>query len=452
MADSKLPSNYTPPYSQEAERAVLGGIISDHNNFTLISATVPLEPDYFFLDTHARIFGVIQELENQHQPIDLITVGERLQSSENGEEPVSPHVLVELLESCPVAQNLEHYARIIRDRFYQRKIITACSDVIQQAQSPQTQVTSLIESVEKTFLEISNESDTSGGLVPVSQIVESTMKEIEHRIQTEGTLTGVTTGLRDLDEKTGGWQDSDLVILAARPAMGKTALALNWALSAVQSGKKVNFFTLEMSKEQLLERLAASLARVDSNRMRKGDLTEDDLNRVAYAFRELHKYDTTLAIDETPGITLSELRSRCRRYHKEHGVDLIVIDYLQLMAGSAQAQKQGREREVSEISMGLKGLAKELKVPVIALAQLNRGPDSRTDKRPKISDLRESGSMEQDADMICFVYRDEYYNPNSEDAGKGEIIIGKNRHGETGTVMAAYLGQFLQFVDLAPDA
>jgi replicative DNA helicase len=260
-------------------------------------------------------------------------------------------------------------------------------------------------------------------------------------------VTGVTTGFNDLDTLTGGMQPSDLVIIAARPAMGKTAFVLNLATNAALSGKKVAIFTLEMSKEQLMARVLSSVARVDSSRLRKGDLSDEEQDRLMEGARRIYEYKTHLGIDETPGISLMELRSRCRRYHKENGLDMIVIDYLQLMTMGAD-RPDSREREISEISMGLKNLAKELKVPVIALAQLNRGPDSRPDKRPKLSDLRESGSMEQDADMIMFIYRDEYYNPASELTGIAEILIAKNRHGSTKTVKLAYQPNYVSFANL----
>ena len=246
---------------------------------------------------------------------------------------------------------------------------------------------------------------------------------------------------------SGGLQGSDLIILAARPGMGKTALVLNMASNAMFAGKNVAIFTLEMSKEQLMGRVLAAVSRVDSSRLRKGDLSDEEQDRLMEGARRIYERKEGFAIDETPGISLMELRSRCRRYHKEVGIDFIVVDYLQLMTAGT-GKPESREREISEISMGLKNLAKELNVPVIALAQLNRGPDSRPDKRPKISDLRESGSMEQDADMILFVYRDEYYNPSSEDAGIAEVIVGKNRHGSLTTIKLAYQPSYVSFQNL----
>lgn len=302
-----------------------------------------------------------------------------------------------------------------------------------------------IETIEKEFLAIASEHDRKG-IVRGPEVLDATIEEIERRLEAGDEITGVPTGFNELNKLIGGWQPSDLVILAARPGMGKTAFALNCAANAARAGKNVVIFTLEMTKEQLMSRVLSSESRVDSSRLRRGDLNEDEVDRLTQGVRQLNEISVNMGIDETPGVSLMELRSRCRRYHKEVGIDMIVIDYLQLMSGSAKADS--REREISEISMGLKELAKELNVPIIALAQLNRGPDARPDKRPKISDLRESGSMEQDADMILFIYRDEYYNPSSEDQGIAELLVAKNRHGSTMTIKLAFQPNFVSFQNL----
>lgn len=433
------------PHSIEAEKAVLGAILKDPNALNLISDKTRLESEQFFLETHRRIFQSMLDLDVLNEPADLITVANKLKNDDSG-EAIGPGYLVDLTESCPVTHNIDYYASIVKNSFFRRKVIDACNVTIQQAKATEGSIGSFVDVVEKAFLDITNEQDKAGGLVIGRDVLADTIKELEKRIESDEEITGVSSGFHDLDAITGGWQKSDLIIMAARPGMGKTAMALNWFLNAVKAGKTCAFFTLEMSKEQLMERLLSSEGRVDSSRMRKGDLTDDDLNRLSAAGRNIHKYDTKISIDETPSITLSELRSRCRRYHKEHGLDMIMIDYLQLMGSNGKSDN--REREVSEISMGLKALAKELGVPVITLAQLNRGPDARTDKRPKTSDLRESGSIEQDADLILFIYRDEYYNPNSEHAGKAELILAKNRHGEVGTVNLAFLPNFVSFSNL----
>lgn len=441
---------FVPPHSVDAERAVLGGILRDANQLHLLNDRVQLRPEHFFHDTNRRIFSAMVALEHQSQPLDIITLSEELGVAHGASDTVPLSYLIDLTENTPYSQNSEHYGSIVKKKFYLRRIISACQETVQKAVNLEGGVTHFIEGIEKEFLQITNEYDTRAGLVSAKEVLIPTLEELERRIRSEGTITGISSGFRDLDQYTGGWQRSDLIILAARPGMGKTALGLNWVTNAVKSDPKLRaaIFTLEMSKEQLMERLLSAESKVDSTRLRKGDLTEDDQDRIMHGARVINEIGNRLMIDETPGISMTELRSRCRRHQKEQGLNLVVIDYLQLMSGSAVAQKQGREREIGEISMGLKALAKELAIPVVALAQLNRGPDARPDKRPRISDLRESGSMEQDADQIMFVYRDEYYNPNSELNGRAELMIAKNRHGETGTVTLAWLPNFVSFHNL----
>lgn len=440
-----------PPHSIEAERAVLGGVLLDSGNLNLIIDKVNLTAKHFFVDLHQKIFDLMISLEEKNLKIDLITLSEAFSRSHSDPSTsVNVTPFIDLLESCPVAQNTEHYAKIVRQNYYLRRIIGACQQTIQKAQTfSSTDSNSFIEDLEQSFLSIANEQDTSDGLISAKTVLNSTIEGLEDRIKNGNDITGISSGFSDLDRITGGWQKSDLIIVAARPGMGKTALALNWALNACKQSKaNVAIFTLEMSRNQLMERLLSSEGRIDSTSLRKGTLSEDDQDRLMQAARTIHSNGSKIRIDETPGITLSEIRSRCKRLKKESALDVIIIDYLQLMSGSEVSKKQGREREISEISMGLKALAKELEVPVIAAAQLNRGPDSRPDKRPKISDLRESGSMEQDADQIMFIYRDDYYNPNSELAGKAEVIIAKNRHGETASVYLAWLPNYVSFHNL----
>jgi len=360
---------------------------------------------------------------------------------------LGPAFLVELTERSPVAQNIEYYAKVVRDYYYLRRIILACQSTVQKAMGYDGSVAGFIEDVEKEFIAIANQQDV-GGISTTHEVLEKTIAEIEARLNGDGKMTGVPSEFVDLDRITGGWQKSDLIIIAARPGMGKTAFALNCVTNAVKAGKSTVVFTLEMSKTQLMERVISSEARIDSSRMRKGDLNEEEQDRLMHGVRIISTMPAMMGIDETPSISLLELRSRCRRFKKEHGLDLIVIDYLQLMGPSGTKKYESREREISEISGGLKALAKELCVPVIALAQLNRGVEGRPDKVPKLSDLRESGSMEQDADMIMFIYRDEYYNPESEQAGKALIRIGKNRHGALEDIYLAFAPNFLKFTNL----
>jgi replicative DNA helicase len=432
------------PWSADAEKAVLGAILKDSETLMVVEGL--LQAEQFFLDSHQKIFECILKLSSAGDSVDIITVAEVLRGADGDQKTLGPSYLVELTENCPVTQNVEHYGKIVRNLFYKRRIIQSCQGVINKASSFDGEVEDFIEIVEKEFLAISQTYDRKG-LIQADDVLESTIDDLQRKLESDGSLSGVPTGFHELDNLTGGLQGSDLIILAARPGMGKTALVLNMASNAMFAGKNVAVFTLEMSKEQLMGRVLASVSKVDSSRFRKGDLSDEEQDRLMEGARRVYERKEGLAIDETPGISLMELRSRCRRYHKECGIDFIVVDYLQLMTAGT-GKPESREREISEISMGLKNLAKELNVPVIALAQLNRGPDSRPDKRPKISDLRESGSMEQDADMILFVYRDEYYNPSSEDAGIAEIIVGKNRHGSLTTLKLAYQPSYVSFQNL----
>jgi len=432
-------------FSVDAEKAVLGAVLRDPDSLLIVENQ--LIPEHFFLDAHRKIFCAILELSAANEIPDLITVVDKLRSVDGDQDYLGPAYLVELTESCPVAQNLEHYTEILRREHFRRRVIAACESTIQKAKNFQGPPEAYIEEIEREFLRITSDNDRKG-IVLAGEVLEQTIEAIQSRLENDDKITGVPSGFSELDQLTGGFQSSDLIILAARPAMGKTALILNCAINAAHAGKQVVVFTLEMSKEQLMSRVLASEACVDSARLRKGDLSPEEQDRLIEGARRIYALNKNLGIDETPGISLTELRSRCRRHHKEHGLGMVVIDYLQLMGANTGKRYENREREISEISMGLKALAKELQVPIIALAQLNRGPDSRTDKRPKISDLRESGSMEQDADMILFIYRDEYYNPASEDAGIAELLVAKNRHGSTATIKLAYHPHFVAFKDL----
>lgn len=432
------------PHSLEAERAVLGSIMRDPNHLMTIEGVLKVE--HFFYAPHAKIYEVILELSASNHPADVITVAERLRSVEEDRDILSPHFLAELIENCPIAQNIEYYANIVRTDYFRRRVITSCQTIIDDAAAYEGSIEGFVESFESELLSISQEHDRKG-IVLAQEVFESTLEELERRMQNSEKITGVPSGFHELDNLLGGYQKSDLVIIAARPAMGKTAFALNCATHAVLTGKKVLIFTLEMTQNQLMQRILSAVACIDSSAMRKGALNEDDKDRLMGCHQQINEINRNLGIDQSSGISLAELRSRCRRFHRENGLDMIVIDYLQLM-GVANKKYDSREREISEISMGLKQLAKELQVPVIALAQLNRGPDARPDKRPKISDLRESGSMEQDADLIMFLYRDEYYNPASEDAGIAELIVGKNRHGSVCKIKLGFHPNFVSFKDL----
>ena len=440
--------SFSPPHSLDAEKAVLGAILREADILNLIVDQV--KGEQFFLEAHRQIFGAMIDLYNANEATDLITVAEKLRRLDDDNEYLGPAYLVDLSEKCPVSQNVEYYTRIVRDYYYLRRIIDACQLTVSKALAFDGEVSGFIEDIEKEFLTIANSQDRSG-LFTTPEVLDDTLKELEERLEQTDSMTGVPSDFIDLDRITGGWQKSDLVIVAARPGMGKTAFALNLVTNAARKGFPVAVFSLEMGKNQLMTRLLSAEARVDAGRLRKGDVSEEEINRLTAGADLINNLPGMMGIDETPGINIMELRSRCRRFKKEHGLGLIIIDYLQLMGSSGTKKYESREREISEISGGLKNLAKELKVPVIALAQLNRGPDARPDKIPKLSDLRESGSMEQDADQILFLYRDEYYNPNSEDAGKALVRFAKNRHGSTSDVMLGFAPSFMKFTNLQQD-
>lgn len=427
-----------PPHSVDAEKAVLGAILNEPATFINVSNI--LQQEHFYLEKHQLIYQVIAELDRDGRAADVITVAEL--AGYRGK--ISVAYLSELVDSCPVTLHIDHYANIVKQCYVRRKIIKSCQEVIKKTLHYDGADDEFLEEIEKELLQATEEQEQRG-LTPAGDVVTAVMEELESRVGLGDKLTGVPTGFKDIDAVTGGWQASDLIILAARPGMGKTALALNWAVAAARSGSPTAVFSLEMSKNQLVMRLLASEAKIDSAKMRRGNLNPDEQDMLMQGMRQLNDLPAQLSIDDTPAITMMELRSRCRRFKREHGLGLIVIDYLQLVGRSVEARYENREREISEISRSLKALAKELSVPVISLAQLNRGPDARPDKRPRMSDLRESGSMEQDADLVLFIYRDEYYHKSSEEAGKAEVIIGKNRHGPMETIELAFLANYVSF-------
>jgi len=438
-------AGFTPPHSQESEKAVLGAILKEPIHLSGVCAD-GLLPEHFFMDAHRRIFEAMVDLDSTNDPTDLVSVAERLKRGSNAQgQEVGWGYLIELMENAPVAQNAVYYATQVKKHAYLRRIVAMGQSVSSRAASADGDVTEFLGEFEREILAIFSEQDRQGGITSSETVLNSTLEEIERRINSNGAPTGVPSGFRDLDSLTGGFQRSDLIILAARPAMGKTALALNFASYAAEQGIPTVVFSLEMPKNQLMMRLISAKGRIDSSRLRKGDLTDDDLNRLSAASTAI--MNMPLSLDDTGGISLVELRSRLRRHKKEFGLGMVIIDYLQLM-GASSKRADSREREVAELSGGLKALAKELDVPIIVLSQLNRSADTRTDHRPKTSDLRESGAIEQDADLIMFIYRDEVYNPNSEDAGKAEVIIAKNRHGAISDIKLACQLNFVSFYNL----
>jgi replicative DNA helicase len=447
--DSQLLTLKLPPHSVEAEQSVLGGLLLDNTAFDRVG-DVFSESD-FYRDDHRRIYRHISRLIQMGKPADVVTVDESIKGSEDKDKTGGLAYLGALAQSTPSAHNIRRYAEIVRERAVMRKLVQVGTDIADAALNPMGKdVGQILDEAESKVLQIA-EAGSRGrqGFIEIQPLLTQVMERIDmlyHR-DNQSNVTGVPTGYHDLDEKTSGMQEGDLIIVAGRPSMGKTALALNIAEHvAVENRLPVAVFSMEMAGTQLAMRLLGSLGRLDQHKLRTGRLTDEDWNRLTNAVGKLH--DAPIHIDETPALNSLELRARARRLHRQYGkLGLVVVDYLQLMQGSNHGEN--RATEISEISRSLKALAKELKVPVVALSQLNRGLEQRPNKRPIMSDLRESGAIEQDADLILFIYRDEVYNPDTADKGKAEIIISKQRNGPIGTVDLTFIGQFTRFENYA---
>jgi replicative DNA helicase len=439
------------PASPEAERSILGAILLD--NSLQNEALSTLKSEHFFLDAHRRIYQRIVDLSESNRPIDLITLTEELLKNKELEAVGGAGYLASLTDGVPRRSSVEHYVRIVRDKAMLRNLIHAANGVISQALEQATTASEVIDAAESSIFNISEER-SGGQLTDIKSIaMESFGGDLDKLFQRGGRITGLETHYADLDELTSGLQPSDLIIIAARPSMGKTAFAVNIAENAaVQGGKSVAVFSLEMSKEALLNRMLCSQARVDGHKMRTGFLGREDIGKLRQALDKL--IQAPVYIDDTPGISLTELRAKARRKKMDKdGLDLIVVDYLQLMSATAPGGRryENRTQEVSAISRGLKAIAKELKVPVIALSQLSRAPEQRggKDQEPKLSDLRESGSIEQDADVVMFIYRPEYYDRNNPELeGKAKIILAKQRNGPTDTIQLAFVKGSTRFETL----
>jgi replicative DNA helicase len=438
-----------PPNSIEAEQAVLGGLMLSPDSLDKVADK--LTDDDFYRKDHRLIWRAINELANKGMPCDAITLGEWFVANDLAEMVGGASYLMELANSTPSAANIGAYGDIVREKSVLRMLIDAGTSITEDGFRPEGKsVQEVMELAEQRVFRIA-ESGARGkkDIVSVREAVGEAFRMLTERYEKRGQLTGLSTGFTDLDELTSGLQPSDLIIVAARPSMGKTAFALNLAEAAAMRGKKaVAVFSMEMSASQLAFRLISSLGRVHAQHLRNGDLAEEDWPRVTSAITMLS--DAKIFIDDTPAMSPVEMGARARRRPREHGLGLIVIDYLQLM--QVPGNSENRATEISEISRGLKALAKELNVPVIALSQLNRSLEQRADKRPMMSDLRESGAIEQDADVIMFIYRDDYYNKESPDKGLAEIIIGKQRNGPTDTIKLAFLGHYTKFENWAPDS
>lgn len=431
-----------PPQSLESEQAVLGALMLEPEMGSLVFEF--LKPEDFYRDIHRIIFAAIQELYSKGEPIDLVTVAEILRQQGRLEQIGGITTISQIARSVPTAANVEYYAKAVAEKALMRQLIRLSSGIAERGYEAGQEAAALLEEAEKMILDLSNKQ-VRDGFIPIRIILLETFEKIETLYANKGNLTGVPSYFHELDRLTSGWQPSDLVIIAARPSMGKTALVLNMAQNAaVRSKVPVAVFSLEMSKHQLVQRMLCSEAMVDQQRVRTGDLLDADWFKLTKAVGPLS--EAPIFIDDTVGISLNELRSKARRLKMEHGLGMIIIDYLQLMTVGKRAES--RQQEVAQISRGLKGIARELHVPVIALSQLNRGVEQRQDKRPIMSDLLESGAIEADADLISFIYRDEYYHPESDKKGIAEIIIAKHRNGPVGTVELGYLKEFTKFVNL----
>ena len=451
VQDSEVARLRIPPHSVEAESSVLGGLLLDNNAWDRVGDL--LTESNFYRHEHQLIFTAIASLVNASKPADVITVFEHLRSLGKAEEVGGLAYLNNLAQYVPSASNIRRYAEIVRERSILRKLVTASDEISTNAFDPQGKtVERILDEAEAKIFAIGEEgSRNKQGFHSLDNLVVQLIDRVQELADSgAGDVTGVASGFIDLDRMTAGLQGGDLVILAARPSMGKTAFALNIAEHvAVKERKPVVVFSMEMGASQLALRMVGSLGRIDQQHLRTGALTDDEWGRLSEVLDLLH--GVSLFIDETPALTPGEVRARSRRQARQFGqLGLIVIDYLQLMSGSASSSGENRATEISEISRGLKALAKELHCPVIALSQLNRSVETRTDKRPMMSDLRESGAIEQDADVIMFIYRDEYYNKESKEPGVAEIIIGKQRNGPVGTVKLAFMKPLTKFENLAP--
>jgi replicative DNA helicase len=446
--DAETAALKIPPHSIEAEQAVLGGAFLDKEAWDKVIERVR-EEDFYRKD-HRTIFRAISQLSEEGEPYDIVTVAEWLENHQLLDEAGGMRNLAALAENTPSANNIGAYADIVRKRSILRQLISATSDINDTVFNPQGRTSEqILEYAEQTVFEIAErENQGRKSYLDIKEYLKGALERIDELFHKDSPITGIATGYDDLDMKTAGFQRSDLIIVAGRPSMGKTAFAINIAEHAAIKGKEsVAIFSMEMPGEQLAMRMMSSLGRIDQHKIRTGKLEDEDWPRLTSAVSILQ--ESKMFIDDTPALTPSELRARCRRISREHGLDLVVVDYLQLM--QVAGTSENRATEISEISRSLKAMAKELSVPVIALSQLNRSLESRTDKRPVMSDLRESGAIEQDADVILFIYRDEVYDEDSVDKGLAEIIISKQRNGPIGKVKLAFRGQYTRFENYVED-
>ena len=427
------------PHSIEAEQSVVGAMLMDKE--AIMTASEIISGEDFYQTTYGVVFGAIVELYNEGKPVDLITLQDRLREKDVPEEIQSLEFVRELLTSVSTSANVKYYADIVAEKSMLRKLIRLTEGIANTCYLAKEPLEGILEKTEKDVFELIQKRNT-GDYVPIRQVVLNALDKIEKASKSKGTVTGIPTGFIDLDYKMSGLQPSDLILVAARPSMGKTAFVLNIAQHvAFKVEKTVAIFSLEMSKEQLVNRLFA----LDSQSLRTGNLKDTDWEKLIEGAGIIGR--SNLIIDDTPGISISEMRSKCRKYKLEHGLELIIIDYLQLMSGSVGGRSESRQQEISDISRSLKALARELNVPVIALSQLSRAVEQRPDHRPMLSDLRESGAIEQDADVVMFIYRDDYYHKDTDRPNIAEIIIAKQRNGPIGTVELTWLPNYTKFAN-----
>ena len=431
-----------PPHNLDAEKSVLGAVLLDKDAMYEVVET--LREDDFYSKNHQEIFSAVLAIYKKNNPVDIMTLSEELNKRKSLEIVGGRSYLGHLSAIVPSTANVESYAKIVEEKAILRRLIAASSDIMEKSYNENNEANEVINSAEKSIFDISQKRQTKG-FDTIGNVIISNIKTMDEMAMREGDITGLTTGFKALDDKTSGLQKSDLIFIAARPSMGKTAFVLNVAQNAAKDGASVAIFSLEMSKEQLAQRLLSAEANVEINKLRTAKLEQSEWEKVYIGMDRLQ--NTKIHIDDSPGITVMEIKNKCRRLKAEEGIDLIIIDYLQLMSGDSKTEN--RQQEISVMSRSLKHLAREMDCPVISLSQLSRAPEMRADHRPILSDLRESGSIEQDADIVMFLYRDEYYNPeDSEKPGICEINIAKQRNGSTGVFDLAWIGQYTKFANI----
>ncbi len=434
------------PHSAEAEQSVIGSMLMDRD--AIIAASEIITADDFYQNQYGVMFDAMVELFNEGKPVDLVTLQNRLKEKDVPPEVSSLEFVREIVIAVPTSANIKSYANIVREKAMLRRLIRVNEEIANTCYSGKERLEDILSYTEKAIFDLL-QNRTGSDFVPIKQVALNVLERIEAASKSEGTVTGIPTGFIDLDYKTSGMQPSDLVLLAARPSMGKTAFVLNLVdYVAVRKGMPCMIFSLEMSKEQLVNRMLSMESNVDSQKLRTGSLTDADWDAVVEGIGIIG--NSKLLIDDTPGISITELRSKCRKIKLEYGLSMVIVDYLQLMSGSGRSG-DNRQQEISEISRSLKALAREIQAPVVALSQLSRACESRQDHRPMLSDLRESGAIEQDADVVMFLYRDDYYNKDTDRPNVAEVIIAKQRNGPIGTVELLWRPEFTKFVNMAKE-